>query len=262
MRIYDNEIARLESGEKLNRNHFRENLTPEKILLIKNLRFVHLVVIFDSNTFSENSLTLYLGFQPNLLELFFLKSVHRNVKRKFSLNKDKVCTPILTFYRKIVEGSNRIRRILDNFKREIEQGIVLRKRVALANFNNEDPQRDCNFYKIFKISKLRNNLQSLIFDFTTQTLYHNAMIAHFVQDHDPTCQRCKLGNLRPAPRETISHIFWDCPSCYTMRQSARFFKHKQTLGFMELISFSSIIGVFDLSPCPIMLAHAISIFQH
>ena len=36
------------------------------------------------------------------------------------------------------------------------------------------------------------------------------MIAHFVQDHDPSCQRCDFGKLRPAPRETISHIFWDC----------------------------------------------------
>ena len=37
------------------------------------------------------------------------------------------------------------------------------------------------------------------------------MIAHFVQNHHPTCQQCEFGNLRPAPRETISHIFWDCP---------------------------------------------------
>ena len=77
--------------------------------------------------------------------------------------------------------------------------------------NNVDPERDCNFFKIFRISKLRNNLRSFIFNFTAQTLYHNAMIAHFVQNHDPTCQWCEFGNLRPAPRKTISHIFWDCP---------------------------------------------------
>ena len=71
------------------------------------------------------------------------------------------------------------------------------------------PDWDCNFYKIFRISKLRNNLRSFIFNFSAQTLYHNAMIAHFVQNHEPTCQQCEFGNLRP--RETISHIFWDCP---------------------------------------------------
>ena len=110
MRIFDNDIARLESGEKLNRNHFKENLTHEEVILVRKLRIVNLVDIFNSNTFSENSLTLYLGFRPNLLELFYLKSVHRSVKGQFSLNKNKVCTPIVTFFRKIVNGSVRIKR--------------------------------------------------------------------------------------------------------------------------------------------------------
>ena len=47
---------------------------------------------------------------------------------------------------------------------------------------------------------------------------------------------------------------------YATRQSARFLKHKQTLGFMDRICFSSNIGFFYPSPCPIMLAHAISTF--
>jgi hypothetical protein len=133
------------------------------------------------------------------------------VKGQFSLNKNKVCTPIVTFFRKIVNGSVRIRRILDNVESEIGPTSGLNKRVALTNYNNADPERDCNFYKIFKISKLKNNLRSFIFNFTSQTLYHNAMIAHFAPDHDPSCQRCHFGKLRPAPRETISHVFWDCP---------------------------------------------------
>ena len=124
MRIFDNDIARLESGEKLNRNHFKENLTHEEVILVRKLRIVNLVDIFNSDTFSENSLTLYLGFRPNLLELFYLKSVHRNVKRQFSMNKDKVCTPIVTFFRKIVKGSIRIRKIMDNVESEIGQCLV------------------------------------------------------------------------------------------------------------------------------------------
>ena len=129
--------------------------------------------------------------------------------RKFSINKDKVCTPILTFFWKIVKGSVKIRRII--FKPVVVSGYGLRKCIALAHCNNVEPERDCNFYKVFRISKLRNNLRSFIFNFTAQTLYHNAMITHFFQNHDPTCQWCKFGNLRPAPRKTISHIFWDCP---------------------------------------------------
>ena len=131
--------------------------------------------------------------------------------RKFAMNKDKVCTPILTFFRKIVKGSVKIRRIIDNFKPIVVSGYGLRKRVALTHDNNVDPETDCNLFKIFRISKLRNNLRSFIFNLTAQTLYHNAMVTHFIQNHDPSCQWCEIGNLKPAPRETISHIFWDCP---------------------------------------------------
>ena len=179
--------------------------------MIKKLRLVNLVDIRNSDSFSENSLTLYLGFRPNFLELFYLKSVHRSVKRQFAMNKDKACTPIVTFFRKIVRGSVKFRRIIDNIEQESGPTPGLRKRVALSNYNAANPERDCNFNKIFKISKLKNNLRCFIFNFTSQTLYHNAMIAHFVQDHDPICQRCELGKLRPAPRENISHVFWDCP---------------------------------------------------
>jgi len=130
------------------------------------------------------------------------------------MNKDNVCTPIVTFFRKIVKGSVKIRRIINNVESDSGPTPGLRKRVALSNYIAANPERDCNFNKIFKISKLKNNLRCFIFNFTLQTLYHNAMIAHFVHDHDPTCQRCEFGKLRPAPRETISHVFWDCPKIY------------------------------------------------
>ena len=156
--------------------------------------------------------------------------------RKFAMNKDKVCTPILTFIRKIVKGSVKIRRIIDNFKHVVVSGYGLRKLGALAPDYNADPERDCNFYKIFGISKLRNNLRSFIFNFSAQTLYHNAMITHFVQNHEPTCQRCKFGNLRPVPREMISHIFWDCPKISEILSDLNIIISNGTLSNEELKS--------------------------
>ena len=61
--------------------------------------------------------------------------------RKFSMNKDKVCTSILTLIRKIVKGSVKIRRIIDNFKPVVVSGYGLRKPIALAHDNNVDPER-------------------------------------------------------------------------------------------------------------------------
>ena len=149
--------------------------------------------------------------------------------RKFAMNKDKVCTPILTFFRKIVNGSV-------NFKPVVVSGYGLRKRVALTHDNNVDPETDCNLFKIFRISKLRNNLRSFIFNLTAQTLYHNAMVAHFIQNHDPSCQWCEIGNLKPAPRETISHIFWDCPKISEILLDLNIIISNGTLSHEELKS--------------------------
>ena len=152
--------------------------------MIRKLRFVNLANILDNYSFSENSIALYLGFHLNFLELFYLRSVYRNLLHKFENNKNKVCMPILTFFRKIVKGSVKIRKIFVNLNCNPVHENGLRKRIALANYYIEEPERDCNFYKIFKHTKLKNNLRSFIFNFTSQTLYHNAMISHFVEDYN------------------------------------------------------------------------------
>ena len=79
-----------------------------------------------------------------------------------------------------------------------ENGISsgLLKRKTLADNNSVDSERDCNYHQTFQNTKQKNNLLSFIFNFMSQSLYHNAMIAHFVQDFDATCQRCER---------------WDCP---------------------------------------------------
>ena len=43
------------------------------------------------------------------------------------------------------------------------------------------------------------------------TLYTNAMISKFAVEQDPECSRCVGGRLLPAPKETLPHIFFNCP---------------------------------------------------
>ena len=71
--------------------------------------------------------------------------------------------------------------------------------------------RDCNFNLKFSSPKLSHTLKSFIFNLTSQILYNNSMISHFVQDFDPTCKRCEYARVLPAPKESLLHIFWDCP---------------------------------------------------
>jgi len=212
LRIYDNESAPMESGEKLSLNHFRLNLTMDNILSIKKLKLINLVNARNPRIFNELSLTTHLGFQPNQLETFYLKSIHRRLIRYAANKVDERCTPIKTFFRR-VKGSFRVRKFLNNSNSTSgAASIGLAKRKALADDNTLNAEGDCNYYMLFNTPKLENKLRSFIFSFTSQSLYHNGMIAHFVQNFDPTCQRCEKNNIRPAPKESISHIFWDCPN--------------------------------------------------
>ena len=47
------------------------------------------------------------------------------------------------------------------------------------------------------------------------------MISHFVQNYDPTCKRCEHAGLCPAPKETVLHIFWDCPCILVILNDVR-----------------------------------------
>jgi len=60
------------------------------------------------------------------------------------------------------------------------------------------------------------------------------MMAHFVPDHDPSCQRCEFGKLRPAQRETISHVFWDCPKIYDILTDLNLIISNGVLSYEEL----------------------------
>ena len=78
-----------------------------------------------------------------------------------------------------------------------ENGISsgLLKRKTLTDNNSVDSERDCNYHQTFQNTKLKINLLRFLFNFMSQSLYHNAMIAHFVQDFDATCQHSEHGKL-------------------------------------------------------------------
>ena len=163
----------------------------------------------NNQLFSARTLTVYLGFELNALEIFNLRSVFHRISRTFNL--ENICNPIVSFFGKIKKGSKKIRNILLNDYASIKINTGLVKRGILANTAHIDEIRDCNFNNTFNSPKISHTLKSFIFNFSSQILYNNSMIAHFVQDFSPTCKRCEYARLLPAPKETLLHIFWDCP---------------------------------------------------
>ena len=165
--------------------------------------------IQNNQLFSARTLTIYLGFELNALEIFNIRSIFHRISRTYNL--ENTCTPIVSFFGKIKKGSKKIRNILLNNYEIIKVNTGLVKRGILANNAHIDKIRDCNFNITFSSPKISHTLKSFMFNFSSQILYNNSMIAHFVQDFSPTCKRCEYAKLLPAPKESLLHIFWDCP---------------------------------------------------
>ena len=208
-RIFDNEITCLETNEKLSILHFNHNRTEEEFRAIKRIRVLNLLDTQNNKIFSQRTLFAYLGFELGFLETLYLRSVFNKIARSFNMNE--LCTPIVFFFGTSTKGSKRMRKILIENRYNICVNKGLAKRGILANSAQLDSARDCNFNSLFGFPKLSHNLRSFFFNFTSYTLYNNAMISHFVQNYESTCKRCEHGGLRPAPKETILHIFWECP---------------------------------------------------
>ena len=61
------------------------------------------------------------------------------------------------------------------------------------------------------------------------------MISNFVAEQDPACSRCMGGGgLLPAPKETLPHIFFDCPMIANILSELNNLISNNTLGLVDL----------------------------
>ena len=67
-----------------------------------------------------------------------------------------------------------------------------------------------NMMGSWNYSFLPSKIRTFLFKYYNNTLGLNSRVAHFNLDIDPSCTFCSLKNLRPADRETFSHLFFHC----------------------------------------------------
>jgi hypothetical protein len=112
-------------------------------------------------------------------------------------------------------GSKKYRRIMDaikNGKIKVGRTKQWRKHAETANINTE--------LKANQISTLLSNWAGnyygyrksmFSFKYFNNTLGLNSRTCHFNRDIDAGCTFCKKGGILPPPKETITHLFFNCP---------------------------------------------------
>ena len=73
-----------------------------------------------------------------------------------------------------------------------------------------------NYFKIWTLSFLSNDLKTFYFKMTSNSLGVGSRVAHFNPLTDPTCTFCRLKKMLPAPLETFEHLFVFCPITNTI----------------------------------------------
>ncbi len=59
---------------------------------------------------------------------------------------------------------------------------------------------------------LNSGIRVFIFKYYNNILGINSRVAHFNREVDASCTFCTLCNNLPAPKETIAHVFYHCPT--------------------------------------------------
>ena len=183
-------------------NHFRQNLNEAEKNIIRSIRLKNLfnpttLLILPWDIICERHNIIFA-----MLEKIHLSSLVTNALRIFRHNLTKGTSNITSIFNTNKKGSRKFRQILEEsqFQNINKSNKSLRKRLLFASSSVNaiaDRERDCNFYKLFWISKLKLERGEFIFNFNNNLLYTNKMILHFILNIEPACPRYINARLPP-----------------------------------------------------------------
>jgi hypothetical protein len=158
-----------------------------------------------------DDLAVNVGVDVGLEKLRLLAKGYYNARKKFFTEKDPIM-PVAEFFGTFKKGSRAFRNVLSKSKLILKpKHCPIRKFAETVNTNCPEPEiirkinaRWCAQYYLVGI-------RTFLFKFYHNILGVNARVAHFNPERSPACFFCEKKIILPAPRETISHFFWDCP---------------------------------------------------
>ena len=93
--------------------------------------------------------------------------------------------------------------------------------LRLTETENLEINRIKNMMGSWNYSFLPSKTRTFLFKFYNNILGLNSRVAKFNQNTDPSCTFCSINNLRPAPKESFTHLFYYCDT--TKKILAEFF---------------------------------------
>jgi hypothetical protein len=142
------------------------------------------------------------------------------VTRKKKYFKEKTKSESLTefFNRHKPKGiAKKIRQILDRdpsaerIKKKVVENFILTAGLVKSNEVFEK-----NILTSWTNGLLPSDIRMFLFKWYSNKLITNAKASHFNENINAGCDFCTLNLILPAPKETYSHLFWDCSVSQTL----------------------------------------------
>jgi hypothetical protein len=156
---------------------------------------------------------LFAGFNIDLRRYNLLKNCFNNLRKKFGGESEEP-VDIGTFYRKIKKGSKAFRKILAYRcpkKSSYENNPMVKSFCKITNVpkgGRECWERALGAWNTFCFP---NRFKTFLFKYYSNILGTGNRVAHFNREVDPSCNFCVKKQPLPAPLETFTHIFYECP---------------------------------------------------
>ena len=209
MRIFKNKYFVNQEGGQISRVIFTLPTWAVFEKQIKSLKFND--ILNDNNQcISYNEFRLTTGIDLSLNEFFRLQTIFRH-----NINK----------YREILGGPQKTMSHI--FSKRAAKSKYYRKFFEIGQFNientrttqnrhlwvskNFDLERELAWQNCWTISFLPMELKNFSFKLLNNLHKLNAHKHYFVANTSQECTLCTLSNLRPAPKETLQHFFFNCP---------------------------------------------------
>ena len=142
---------------------------------------------------------------------WFDESLNGLMRKHFEVSSSPM--GIKDFLQKIKKGSKKFRVIL-NYKKtnpmyfnRFPQVSTYKKLTDIGEYEEKRARANLNSWATYSFP---NHFKTFLFKFYGNTLGTGNRVAHINRDSDPSCVFCRYGTL-PAPLETFTHIFYDCP---------------------------------------------------
>jgi hypothetical protein len=169
-----------------------------------------------NNCFTANGYKTLLEFRQGGLPLSIalwmrLRNTLLHSNRGNTDNKTNTIQDLVLRWRK---GGKRIR-ILQTWHREKNVNVRTgRTFITFSLLVGITPPLNINlniWYSLWNTSSLSNDFRNFIYNSRFNSLPLNNRLNSYLQEIDPSCTFCRLTNNMPAPRDSMSHCFLNCP---------------------------------------------------